>query len=760
MIISIINNTSLHHQEVQDVIRAVNRQLQQDFKRYWHKDVQLRLEGWTGEKEGFDGAPDPDNPIDMRGDAVLYLWEEEDVADALGYHALTSAGVPYGFVFTRLSELLSENWSVTLSHEALEMAMDAEINLLAQGPHPDPNENGRTVYHWYELCDAVQADTYLIDGVEVSNFVLPLYFTEGEEHDNHNDFLGLSTRSFKTRPGGYVGFYDPESGEHENYIDPHDEIARDRAAKKALFKLAKRSGRRGGDLDPLTDPGLVRFESITFEVKPESEHTSRTLAESIISSHLGEAWSVQGCMGDQNEFDATPPNNQVITFAEAWQWCHDMMASDEVEFAEPSFQFPIPGETDLAPDLRALSFGGDDQPEPGTQDPEWALTTCNVQKAWEYVRSHGLEPGAGVKIGHPDSGYLEHPEMDLDRVLLSMDWDFVDDDDDTLTNRRKHGRHGLSTASVIMSAEAGTIKGAAPAAKIIPLRVTKPGLLRPTPVLLFGGMRKLRDAIDYARGQDCQVISMSLGGTPSRSVAKAIKRANRAGIIVLAAAGNQVKIVVYPARYDECIAVAGCNINLDPWRGSSRGKTVDVTAPGESVWRASVRKTGEPFEGPGSGTSYAVAVTAGVAAVWRAFHAAKLETLPPAHIPVLFRNLLKETAQAAPNLPKSKYGAGVVDAEALLKATLPEVRRARPRGMSAQLRADLKDDGISTADKFDDAELQELQMATMLRLFCLESEPMRVRQSELKEAEDGTNGVRLMGLSRHAQHRFAGKLSD
>ena len=35
MTISVINATMLHRQEVQDKIRAVNRQLQEDFKRYW-----------------------------------------------------------------------------------------------------------------------------------------------------------------------------------------------------------------------------------------------------------------------------------------------------------------------------------------------------------------------------------------------------------------------------------------------------------------------------------------------------------------------------------------------------------------------------------------------------------------------------------------------------------------------------------------------------------------------------------------------------
>jgi serine protease len=54
-------------------------------------------------------------------------------------------------------------------------------------------------------------------------------------------------------------------------------------------------------------------------------------------------------------------------------------------------------------------------------------------------------------------------------------------------------------------------------------------------------------------------------------VQKAVERATAAGVIVLAAAGNDVGFVVWPARYEAVIAVAACNIEKRPWRGSSRG---------------------------------------------------------------------------------------------------------------------------------------------------------------------------------------------
>jgi len=93
----------------------------------------------------------------MRGDAVIYLWDTLDVDKALGEHKKYYSGIPYGFVFTKVCEKLHENWSVALSHEALELIGDPQLNLFAMGPHPHPDENKMMVFHCFEMCDAVQS---------------------------------------------------------------------------------------------------------------------------------------------------------------------------------------------------------------------------------------------------------------------------------------------------------------------------------------------------------------------------------------------------------------------------------------------------------------------------------------------------------------------------------------------------------------------------------------------------------------------------
>ena len=673
MIISIINASNHNRWEVQKRIRAVNRQLQEDVRRYWHIDVRLRLEGWTG------ANPDPQQPLNMRGDAVIYLWDHDNTAAALGYHHLTHHGVPFGFVFTHLSKHLDEDWSVTLSHEALEMALDPQINCLVQGPHPDPREGGRMVYHWYELCDAVQSDTYSIDGIEVSNFVLPLYFTHPEEHLNHNDFLGLGIQSFGVRPGGYVGFFDPAKERHDTYHRPDDEGAKRRRATKARFANAKRSGRRGGSAagDMLNDPQWVTCDAISFELKVDASGASPSLAgaQRVADKYLKGSWLLRTCKGDPKEFDAIYDGKLPLTFADAWELVHAIHDDNEVLYAEPSFTFPVPGETDSPDDSayrRSSSYGNADKA--GTEHFLWALQKCNVPAAWGRLAKHHKRPGQDVRIGHPDSGFVEHHEMDLERVLVDFDRDFLEEDFETRTKKTLHGLHGLATASVIMSGggRAGDqVLGPARCAKILPLRVTKPGLF-PAPVLMSGGMRRLRDAIDYASEHGCQVVSISLGGFAHQGLHKAIKRANHKGVIVCAAAGNHVDWVVSPANYDETIAVAGCDIHGAPWEGSCRGPAVNVTAPAESVWRATVCKDGTRTAARGYGTSYAVALTAGIAALWLSFHSDGLKKIDPATVPELFRQLLEKTASTNYRLPQKKFGAGIVDADALLCQPIPK----------------------------------------------------------------------------------------
>ena len=178
------------------------------------------------------------------------------------------------------------------------------------------------------------------------------------------------------------------------------------------------------------------------------------------------------------------------------------------------------------------------------------------------------------------------------------------------------------------------VRGVAPLAKLVPLRVTDSVVL-----LSFG---KLAEAIRYAADDGHHVISISLGGPlSSRFLERAVRYATQRGVIVIAAAGNVWPWVVYPARLDDTIAVAACTCSHGEWSSSASGSAVDITAPGESVWRALASPNGFSVA-RSSGTSYATAVTAGAAALWLAFHGRDklVRQYGEAGVPAVFKELL------------------------------------------------------------------------------------------------------------------------
>lgn len=226
--ISVINfSTNINDQAVQDAIRAVNRQITEDYLPIWGHGRKLFLHASTFDPADEDTlAEDP-----VRGESVLYLVDEGTLAGALGFHSLNSRGVPFGFVFT---ENVDE-WTVTLSHEALELITDPTVNLFVPGPDPrDPDNSDKVVLHTYESCDAVERTSYEIDGIRVSNFLTPTYFSVGDEPGTRNDFLGVGVPSFGATPGSHIAFFDLDANNFVTFFGEQRARAL-MASKRAKF---------------------------------------------------------------------------------------------------------------------------------------------------------------------------------------------------------------------------------------------------------------------------------------------------------------------------------------------------------------------------------------------------------------------------------------------------------------------------------------------------------------------------------------------
>jgi hypothetical protein len=170
----------------------------------------------------------------QRGEWLLGLFERPDQPDALGYHDMTRGGQPFMKVFPPLDRQEGNPWSATASHELLETLADPNLARAAQSPDG--------VFWAYEVCDAVEEDSYLVGGVAVSNFVLPLYFESPTYHPPKGvklDKLGLVTRPYELRPGGYNQFWD--GGE---WIPVEASRARARSVRQLMARQYGRGARR------------------------------------------------------------------------------------------------------------------------------------------------------------------------------------------------------------------------------------------------------------------------------------------------------------------------------------------------------------------------------------------------------------------------------------------------------------------------------------------------------------------------------------
>jgi hypothetical protein len=105
------------------------------------------------------------------------------------------------------------NWSVTASHELLEMLSDPWGSRVIAGRalEGDVNSEVRQVEYLLEVCDPCQRYTYLIDGVLVSDFLTPDYYSPKCTKGLRYSFTGKIGKPRTVPEGGYISWRIPGS---------------------------------------------------------------------------------------------------------------------------------------------------------------------------------------------------------------------------------------------------------------------------------------------------------------------------------------------------------------------------------------------------------------------------------------------------------------------------------------------------------------------------------------------------------------------
>ena len=277
--------------------------------------------------------------------------------------------------------------------------------------------------------------------------------------------------------------------------------------------------------------------------------------------------------------------------------------------------------------------------EPFTSDPLSAkqgyMLELGVPAAWERERG-------SVTVAVVDNGFdLEHPDLaprlwaNPDEIANGLDddgdgrvddlhgWDFVDGDGDVSLAPDESGprHHGTAVAGIIAAeTENGLgIAGLCPGCRLMLLRCRDFQQVHDV-------MGRLSAAVDYAIAHGARVINVSdgvldaaLGAGEKTNLEAAAARAAQAGVVLVAAAGNDgADAVRWPARIPSVFAAASVDWSGAPSAWTSFGLEIDAAAPGEYIETTFPGGTYGYFEG----TSAAAPVAAALAALLASAHPA------------------------------------------------------------------------------------------------------------------------------------------
>jgi serine protease len=245
------------------------------------------------------------------------------------------------------------------------------------------------------------------------------------------------------------------------------------------------------------------------------------------------------------------------------------------------------------PDYRAHIAGGwipNDEGE-GHEPGDWTELQwnfagqfgVNAPEAWTNVAADGAPGGVGVTVAVLDTGvaYANRGPFrrspDFSRYTFVKGYDFIAKDP-YANDRNGHGTFVAGTIAEATNNHYG-LTGLAFAARIMPVRVLDSAG--------EGEASTIAEGVDFAVKHHAQVINLSLEFSPGVTASdipelmEALRYANRRGVLVVAAAGNEgARAVDYPARAPNVVAVGASTEHGCLAAYSNFGPALTLVAPG------------------------------------------------------------------------------------------------------------------------------------------------------------------------------------
>ncbi|MDQ3260277.1 MAG: S8 family serine peptidase, partial [Pseudomonadota bacterium] len=237
---------------------------------------------------------------------------------------------------------------------------------------------------------------------------------------------------------------------------------------------------------------------------------------------------------------------------------------------------------------------------------QWHYPAIKLPEAWDIATTRGAGTivaviDTGVLSGHTDLQGQLVPGYDfISNSTNGADGDGIDNNAEDPGDGTRPGEssyHGTHVAGTVAAATDNSVGGAGIAwnGKVMPLRVL--GRSGGTDADIIEAMKfaaRLPNASTTVPAAKADVINMSLGGAgPSATTQAVITDVRNAGVIIVAAAGNEnTSNPSYPAAYDGVISVSAVGFDLKRAPYSNFGNTIDLAAPGGDT---SVDLNGDTF---------------------------------------------------------------------------------------------------------------------------------------------------------------------
>jgi subtilisin family serine protease len=303
-----------------------------------------------------------------------------------------------------------------------------------------------------------------------------------------------------------------------------------------------------------------------------------------------------------------------------------LRADPAVSYAEPNYPIRLAASPGTEPLRTPYQWGLENAGGECVQDFE---LSCASNVDIDAAAAWPVSTGAGVVVAVLDDGLdFTHPDLDTqawtnpDETANGKDDDangFVDDIHGVNLcaaagpSTELHGAgedfHGTGVASVAAAAtDDEGMAGVAPDARLMAVRWLIDKACMDTEMAAA--------AIEYAVDEGADVINASWGSEqPSATLLDAVQHAAAANVLIVAAAGNEVGISYYPAKFDtpNVLSVAAIAPTGYLASFSNRGSWVDMAAPGQSILIACVASCPSGYA-IADGTSFAAPHVAGVAA--------------------------------------------------------------------------------------------------------------------------------------------------